>query len=286
MPGAAEWRFEGIGTSWQIDTVEPLPEATRAEIGSLVERFDGDWSRFRPGTVVDEIRAGAGRHRMPDDAGPLLDVYSRLYRLTDGAMSPGVGAGLERLGYDARYALRAYGAPIPAPLWDENVWEEPFLTTRAPFVLDVGAAGKGYLADQIADVVADGTDGPFTVDGSGDLVRRGPGIRVALEHPLDPTMAVGVVELADGALAGSAVNRRAWGEGLHHILDARTGTPVREVIATWALAADARTADALATALFFVDAERLREEFDFQHVLMTRDLRVQHSLDIPAELFA
>ena len=35
------------------------------------------------------------------------------------------------------------------------------------------------------------------------------------------------------AIAASAANRRAWGDGLHHVLDAVTGEPVRGVVATW-----------------------------------------------------
>ncbi|MDF0530448.1 FAD:protein FMN transferase [Tsukamurella sp. 8F] len=284
MPAAgAQWRFDGIGTEWQVDTAEPLGGEMRAQITALVERYDGDWSRFRPGTVVDALRAGPGRHRMPADAGPLIDVYDRLYRLTDGAMSAAVGDGLERLGYDAHYSLVPSGPARPAPIWDENRWDPPFLTTKEPFVLDVGAAGKGYLADQIADIVAR-DHAEFTIDGSGDLVRKGPAVTVALEHPLDPSLAIGTTELT-GALCASAINRRAWGEGLHHLLDARTGIPVHGVLATWVWASDARTADALATALFFAPAERLRSEFDFRYALMTDDQRVHHDADLPAELF-
>ena len=63
--------------------------------------------------------------------------------------------------------------------------------------------------------------------------------------------------LRDGALAASAVNRRAWGDGLHHVIDALTGLPTASVVATWALAPDALHADGLATALFFDPAPEL-----------------------------
>lgn len=285
MPDEAQWQFEAIGSHWQIDTASPLGPEVRSEVTALIDEFDRNWSRFRDDGTVGELRSRAGRHRMPDDAAPLLDLYAQLYRLTEGAMSPTVGAGLERLGYDADYSLRPSGAPVAGPDWSRVRWDEPYLVTEEPFVLDVGAAGKGYLADRIADVLARTIDGPFTVDGSGDLVRSGPAIRVALEHPLDPTMAVGVVEVGDAALAGSAVNRRAWGEGLHHVLDARTGMPAGDVIATWVLAADARTADALATALFFVEPQVLLPEFDFQYVVLDRDVRMTYAPDLPAEMF-
>ena len=281
-----EWAFEGIGTDWQLDTPRPLSAPERDCVLGLVDRFDRTWSRFRRGSIVDDLRTTAGRHRLPDDAAPLIDLYRVLYRLTDGAMSPAVGGGLEALGYDAEYSLRA-GTPAPAPPFGDVEWDPPHLSTPVPFVLDVGAAGKGYLADQVADLVA-GALGPgaaFTVDASGDLVRRGAPIRVALEHPLYPGSAVGVAELADGALCGSAVNRRAWGDGLHHVLDARTGVPVAGPIATWVAADDALTADGLATALFFVAPERLAEAFSFEYLIMPSRTELRRSPGFPGTTF-
>ncbi|MGZ3089125.1 FAD:protein FMN transferase, partial [Pseudomonas aeruginosa] len=60
--------------------------------------------------------------------------------------------------------------------------------------------------------------GDVVVDGSGDLAVRGTPVRVGLEHPYDPARAIGVVEVRGAALCASAVTRRAWGDGLHHVL--------------------------------------------------------------------
>ncbi|MFT3715778.1 MAG: FAD:protein FMN transferase [Gordonia sp. (in: high G+C Gram-positive bacteria)] len=284
---ADAWAFDGIGTRWQIDTQRPLTGTERDRVTALVDRFDRDWSRFRADSVVAGIRAAAGRHELPADAGPLMELYRTLYEISDGAMSPAVGGGLEALGYDAAYSLRP-GDPVPAPSFADAVWTPPYLHTTEPFVLDVGAAGKGYLADQVAGVVAGelGPDAEFTVDASGDLVRRGPAIRVALEHPLNPGSAVGVAEIGDAALCGSAVNRRAWGDGLHHVLDARTGLPVDGPLATWVVAGDALTADALATALFFTPPERLADAFTFDYVIMPSARELRSSPGFPGEVFA
>lgn len=289
---ATSWRFEAIGTTWVIDAETPLTHQTMRAVALRMDAFDRAWSRFRPGSVVDDLRTGPGRHRMPDDAGPLLATYETLFRLTDGAVSPCVGTSLERLGYDAAYSLRA-GPPVASPSWADVRWEPPYLTTREPFVLDVGAAGKGYLADLVAETLRTHLgDAAFTVDASGDLVRRGPALRVALEHPLDPSVAVGVVELGGdgrGALCASAVNRRSWpgreGTTNHHVLDARTGRPTSGVLATWVLADDALTADAATTALFFVEPERLAAELDVACVVMGADRRLVASPDFPGELF-
>nr|WP_329609370.1 FAD:protein FMN transferase [Arthrobacter sp. ATA002] len=127
----------------------------------------------------------------------------------------------------------------------------------------------------------------LTVDAGSDLRHAGgTGLRVGLEHPYDTARAIGIVSLRDRALCASAGNRRAWGEGLHHILDAATGKPVSKVAATWALAADAMTADGLATALFFTDPARLAEEFAFDYVRMFSDGRATFSDAMAGVLFS
>ncbi|RYJ06731.1 MAG: hypothetical protein EON52_04875 [Actinomycetales bacterium] len=82
--------------------------------------------------------------------------------------------------------------------------------------------------------------------------RSGGVLRVALEDPHDAELAIAVVEVPDGdSICGSASNRRRWSEDLHHVLDARSGTPTRDVVAAWAGGPDAAWADGLATAAFF-----------------------------------
>ena len=127
--------------------------------------------------------------------------------------------------------------------------------------------------------------GDLVVDAGGDMRVRGDAVRVGLEHPYDATRAIGVVELQDAALCASAVNRRAWGDGLHHVLDARTGAPVRTWAATWAIAPDAMRADAVATALFFDGGPELAASWGVEWVRMTTDGRAERSPDCPAQLF-
>jgi FAD:protein FMN transferase len=153
-------------------------------------------------------------------------------------------------------------------------------------MIDVGALGKGRLVDGVLEVVSQWTEGDVVVDAGGDLVARGAPVRIGLEHPYDPTQAIGVVELRDGALCASAANRRAWGDGLHHVLDARTGAPVRTVVATWAFAPTAMRADAIATALFFEGGDRLAHEWGVEWLRVLSDGRAEYSAHCPAELFA
>lgn len=289
MPADGEgFSFQGIGTGWEITTPLPLPPAVKAHLLDRVEKFDADWSRFRADSLVADLARQPGRYVFPDEAAPLGDLYGRLYRITGGAMTPLIGGSLERLGYDATYSLRPAGPPLPAPAWDSVLtWSGTVLTASAAVVLDIGAAGKGLLVDLLAGELEAAGIGTFVIDAGGDLLARGSGpVSVALEHPYNPAQAIGVMDLQGRALCASAANRRAWGDGLHHVLDGTTGQPVRTAVATWALAETAMVADALATALFFVPGTLLQATFDFSWLTVFSDGSATYSAEFEGKLFS
>jgi len=280
----ATWRFEAIGTHWEIETGDPLPDAERVEVSAVIARFDREWSRFRDDSEVMRLGREGGT-LVSADAGPMLEAYGQLSLATGGAVNPLVADSLSALGYDAGYSLVA-GDPVRAPGdWQRQVtWTPGAATASVPALLDVGALGKGRLVDLVMGTLST-VPGDVVVDAGGDIRVRGAGVRIGLEHPYDARKAIGVVEVKDQALCASAVNRRAWGSGLHHVLDARTGLPVRTWAATWALAAEAMTADAVATALFFDGGPELAAGWGVEWVRMSTDGTVQCSPGCPAELF-
>lgn len=286
-PLPVAWRFEAIGTHWRIDTRDALPGSVVAAVSERIARFDRDWSRFRDDSLVARIARAPGRYRMPADAPPLLAHYRELFEATRGRVSPLVGRTLAALGYDAAYRLSPASDIPTVPSWDDAIaWDGEHLEVVRPVLLDIGAAGKGYLVDLVSDLLADAGIPEHIVDASGDLRTRGVPMRIALEHPLDATKAVGIAELVDGAFCASATTRRAWGEGLHHVLDAATGLPTRAVLATWVLAPTALVADGVATALF-LDPD---PEFVARSAPGFARMRVDGSLEVspgfPGEVFA
>jgi len=285
-PVLALWDFDAIGTRWQVQTDADLPADLRAAVGTLVDGFDREWSRFRADSVVSALARGAGALAAPPDARAMLDAYVDLDEATGGAVNPLVGAALSRRGYDADYSLIDHGAgAAPADWQDRLSWADQTLALSAPAMIDVGALGKGRLVDRVADLIASRAPGGAVVDASGDVAVRGVSEWIGLEHPYDPSRAIGRWRVSGASLCASAVNRRAWGDGLHHVLDARTGQPVRTVAATWAKGATTMIADAVATALFFDGGPELARAWDVSWVRMTTDGRVEWSPGCDAELF-
>lgn len=103
-----------------------------------------------------------------------------------------VGRVLELLDYDQEYSF------MPKPNVEERIgmrqkrtrWSKEIkrdgalLVTRRPLVIDVGAAGKGYLVDIVSNILKDSGFTEFIVDASGELIHlRDAEIQIGLEHP-------------------------------------------------------------------------------------------------------
>ena len=194
--GWSDFSFDGIGTRWEISTPEPLTSAVRQLLLDVVEDYDRSYSRFRNDAVIARLGQDAGSITLPVGAADLERLFRTLYRLSGGAMTPLIGKSLEQLGYGADYALRPLGGPLPAPRWEDALrWDGREISASEPVVLDIGAAGKGQLVDLVAEALLSAGIPGFVVDASGDLLHRGvQPLRVALEHPYDPSRAIGVVE--------------------------------------------------------------------------------------------
>jgi len=158
-------------------------------------------------------------------------------------VDPLVGRRLEVLGYDKNYSLtpaadvHVFQTHDQRPCWTRDVVRNhKTLVTKHPVVIDIGAAGKGYLVDIVSEILLKEEVDEFIIDAGGDI--RHSGIwkfPIGMQHPLQLEHVIGIVDLQNSAICASASNKRVWSEGLHHILDARLGLPVQDVIATWVI---------------------------------------------------
>lgn len=262
---AAALRFDAIGTNWSITALTPLEHAREA-ILAAVEDFDRTYSRFRPDSLIRQFRDQGGTVRFPPDAIAMFALIDQLHDATGGAFDPTIAAALEHLGYNEHYTLTpSPGGPPQAVGWSSITRKGSTLTSTEPVLLDIGALGKGRLVDLIATILRDADVENFIIDASGDVLAAGScHPRVGLEDPRAPGHLIGALPLRSHALCASAINRRTWGEGLHHILDARTSQPATDALATWVSASSTMLADDLATALFFTEPDHLRDHFVFE----------------------
>lgn len=132
-----------------------------------------------------------------------------------------------------------------------------------------GTASAGHLIDTITAVLhRRGSDG-FVVDVDGGMRHSGTtGLHVALRHPAQPDLAIGVATLTDQAVCASAPESTA------------------DIAAAWVVADDAVTAHALSSALLVTPPQRLSRFFRFSYVRLFHDGRAEVSRNFPGALFA
>lgn len=284
------FRFDAIGTSWQIDIYQELQEAQEKVLLSAIKEridiFDKTYSRFREDSLVTTMSRETGEFVLPDDAKELFAVYEDVYKRTQGLVTPLIGNLIADAGYDAQYSLTTKSELFSPLSWSDAIeYQYPTLTIKKSVMLDIGAAGKGYLIDLVAKVIEEHAITSYCVDAGGDMIHRGhEGITVGLEHPLDLDQVIGVYPLKNKSLCGSAGNRRAWGD-FTHIINPETKTSPTEIMAVWTIAHSTIIADILATALFFVPASALTDGYDFEYVLVRSDGSIEKSVSFSGELF-
>ncbi len=290
-PLSWEWSFDAIGTQWWIGVYEPIQldgAALQHKIARLIDDFDDTFSRFRAGSLVTRMFERAGAYKLPAYAAPMINLYQRLYDLTDGQVTPLVGQLLSDAGYDSTYSLEPKSQLKAVPSWEEtlSVEENNVLRVKQPVLLDFGAAGKGFLVDLVSDLLRLEGLQKFCVDAGGDMYVYGLGapLKIGLENPNDSSQVIGVADLEQGALCGSAPNRRAWGR-YHHIMDPAARKSTETLSAVWVQADSALLADGLATALFFADPGLLRKHFEFAYALVYADGSLRYSQNFSAEFF-
>ena len=292
-------RFEAIGTAWECDFFEFLSVEKVAllqkKMFARIEEFDAVYSRFRSDSLVSRISHQAGRYAFPEDAKQLFAVYRALYGVTDGMFTPLVGSLMEEIGYDASYSLQPKKQFSTLPDWDEVLsFTDTKLMTTKPVLLDFGAGGKGYLVDLLAELLQQEGIRAYCLDGGGDLLYRATTnqtLRVGLEHPQNPQQIIGVAEIHNQSICGSAGNRRAWRD-YHHLMNPKTLQPADQYLASWVVADSGLVADSLATAIMFMDDEMLKQvQHDtlggkkFEYLLLLPEFTIKKSDNFPAELY-
>ncbi len=283
--------YASMGTQWNItlwDTDPAMGERLRQRIIAQSQEFDRTYSRFIKTSLIWSLTTQLGVVGVPADLVQMLRLYARLYDASGGKCNPLVGFALSDLGYDADYTLTPKEVIRPVPEFHNalRIVDDTHIDLSQSVLIDLGALGKGYFVDTIAAILQAEGVVRFLVDGSGDVFYRGNGqpIRCGLEHPGDPTKAIGVVTMTDGALCASASNRRRW-DKYHHTIDPFSLSSPEQLLATWVMADTAALADGLCTCLFLCEPATLVEEFRFEYCTLNPDYHAVRSPGFTAELF-
>ena len=282
-----------MGTSYAVEADCPagIPrsrvEAVLADVSQRMSTFqeDSELSAFNRAPVGMAIPVSPA----------LVEVAAAAQRVavqTDGAFDVTVGPLVALWGFGADAAtkpptaaeLRAVRAVVGFRKFAYGI-DPPTLKKLAPVTLDFSAIAKGYAVDRIAALLAGADCRSYLVELGGEVRVRGTSStggpwRIGIESPFGSAMA-GQLSLRAGAVATSGDYRqyRAQGAGettgkrTTHIIDPRTGAPVRHRLASVTVVAEtAVLADAYATALMVL-GEQAGPAFAERHDLAALFIR-------------
>lgn len=284
-------KFFAIGTQWQIDIPDSYSQkflSILPSINSRINAFDNNFSRFLTHSWVIKISEKPGSYTMPNDFKDLLDIYAKLYILTNKKFTPLIGRLMEDAGYDKEYTLKQKKTLASPPDFIQSVEiKGQEITLKEKVLFDVGAAGKGYLVDIISSLLDNYGIKSYCVDAGGDIYYKSStkeSLKVGLEDPDDSTLVIGIAEILNESICASAGNRRKWGN-FHHTIDPTTLKSPNLVKSVWVVASSALIADALTTCLTLVPNPEKFSDFKFECVLLYKDNKAYISKGFPGELF-
>ena len=221
-------------------------QQARRQVDVITMAMDKACSRFRPDSEVVAL-TNAGGAAMPASAllRSTLRLALRAAEISGGAVDPTLGHALIAAGYDTHVAnlppdrpASALVANIRRPAdWRDVSVDDGGQTVTVPdgVLLDLGATAKAHAADLAAAEIHRELGCPVLVSLCGDLALLGtqpdePWIVQVVERPDDDTGPL--VALTDCGVATSTTRARRWriaGRPMHHLLDPKTGQPVRDV---------------------------------------------------------
>ena len=131
--------------------------------------------------------------------------------------------------------------------------------------IDVGALGKGYAAEKIAEQLEKDNLYGYVLNIGGNIKMigkkaNGDGWITGIKHPYDPENKLALkLDLSDTSCVTSGSYERYFtvdGNNYHHIIDVDTLFPANHFLSVSVITDDSGLADALSTALFCMDYEK------------------------------
>ena len=158
--------------------------------------------------------------------------------------------------------------------------------------VDLGGIAKGYAVDRAVALLRQAGITSAAVNAGGDISligdRQGQPWRIGIQHPRKPGDVLVTLPLVDRAVVTSGDYERFFeqdGIRYHHIFDPATGAPARLCQSVTVIAANAATADALATAAFVLGPEQglrmLEAENGVEGLIVALDGRVAKTTGLP-----
>lgn len=237
-------------------------------------RIEDRFSRYKAGNMVDRMNTAAGKPITVDaECAALLDYAAQCYEISEGLFDITTGVLRQAWTFEGQEATldpQRLEEALARVGWNRVTWEKPSLQLPEGFEIDFGGLCKEYAADRILSLLRQETDRSVLINLGGDIAAAGTQPwAVGLEDPRKPGVMLHTIPLPHGAIATSGSTKRFTKIGqaqLSHILDPKTGWPVKDVPLSVTVTAASCTEAGLWSTLGMLHGARAEEFLKETHV--------------------
>lgn len=261
-----------------------MPERSGTDLDAAVsalEELDEIEARltvYRESSEISRLNREAAGQPVPlsGDTFELLRRAICWSRWSEGAFDVTAGPLVEAWGFTARRGRKPSSEEIREAMTrvgfghlelDDSAHTARF--RRPGMAVNLGAIGKGFALDRVADRLRDAGARDFLIHGgqssvlaAGDQIPgSGVGWAVGLAHPSKPQRRLAGVWLRDAAIGTSGSGKQFFhhrGRRFGHVIDPRTGQPAGDLLSLTVILGSATDADACATGLFVAGSEQAK----------------------------
>lgn len=263
-----------MGTLAEISVRESDREKARIAIDSAfaeMRRIENLMSAHIADSEVSRLNKSAGEDFMPvsPEMAEVIRVAIRVGDLSQGAFDITIGPVVNLWKFDDEHpsipAVDVLKKAVELVNYkDMEIKEGKIRLTRAGMQLHLGAIAKGYGVDRAIGVLRKSGIRDAIVNAGGDLMATGTrNVEklwvIGIQHPRKPENIIASFAVKDRAVATSGDYQKYFIRDnirYHHIFNPADGTPASGVTSVTIAANTAMEADALATAVFVLGAEK------------------------------
>lgn len=261
-----------MGTAFEISVVAPteaIGYINIDEAASEIKRIEALISSWDPNSETSQINNNAGIQpvKVSKELFGLIERSMRISEITDGAFDISYASVDTIWKYDGSMSqlpsdqvIKNFVNRIGYQKIQLNPEERTVFLTEPGMKIGFGAIGKGYAADSAKELlISKGVKGGI-VNASGDLStwgtrETGEKWMVGITDPVHKERVFSWLPVVESSVATSGNYEKFIyfkGEKYSHIIDPRTGYPVKGIKSVTIFAKRAELCDALATAVFIM----------------------------------
>ena len=293
----AQRMWESMSTFAAVSV--PAPDEERLDeytgiVKGVFADINSNISVYVTESELSRLNRSAGKRpvRISDRATAVLQLAQKYYKISEEAFDPTVAPLLDLWGFST--------GTVPAKLPNRRVVGRALRSTGLSHLVlsnntafldapglsvDLGGIAKGYAVDLGYDelVARDAQDVMINLGGNIRCRGKARGTKpwtVGVRNPFDRGTIIGTISLSEGRAVATSGNYERFvtiaNERYTHIIDPRTGYPVKGMAGVTVISDSAVEADAMSTALFVLGVERSRSvlaKLPNCHALLIEDKR-------------